>query len=445
MLNMFLFNILIVGWANASYAELSCIPKNKISVPPEILNYYFSSEQEVRIFPVGNTKCKLEASSVNIINGETGLSVGIFQISQIINTPFNEAALFSKKVNPSILKAIKPFGKSINPIKFMYSLSLFNNNPMNFNKDMFFAIGKITKTDRPNIDWSPYQDKDKHWAAKVINYKELIQFFADVSVEYVHTGDLQTYYIPIVNNQSNYASSNNTFKNPIEDFTLNVKIGAPLKNNPVIVVSNTAFNTQGYNTVTNLYFEGYRKIFWFKDATLEWRDRLSINKDNIYPENFETLTNQDLANLIQKRSLPYILDLSEEPVYQQVHFKKAIREYPVYFNPEDLSAHLKKTYTPERFQRFLKSKFSLVGSHMILDTKKSLPPNSPVIIIINNHYINNYIARSIFIQLKNEGHKPKILETSTGEFLSYLLSNNLGIKDMIVEQQDLHYRMPKVL
>lgn len=405
-------------------AEASCDSIQKLEFPKEVLSFYFSAPNRPRIIPIANNKCEIKDRSIRLLDDKKE-EYAEFKISKIITTKFNDVVKGRKDFAPELKAFNRSLGKGVSPYKFFNLLYMFNNGEgLNFRRDITFAYGGVSFVKRKQGDFDSYDKKDGHWAAKSIDYKAAIDFLSKgQAVDFVHIKNDDNYHMPIINNLTAHMSFNNIYKTKYTDIVSDSQLVFDKKKKEVVVFSKALQYHQGYNTITNLYLAGYRKIYWFHKSFMEWQAKYDYMKRTFYDGLDYALSNSEAESLLSKNRNVKILDLSSIAVYNQVHFKRAKIGQIVFYDTEVVESYIKNS----------KNK-SIHGTYNILNASELFPNRSTILIVTFNHYLNEYKAKEIYRRLVGLGHKVFILKTSTGEFLDYLRSRKSVLAKDIIEK-----------
>ena len=306
---------------------------------------------------------------------------------------------------------------------------------LNFSRDIVFLIGQTQPAPSDSLEFSPYRTENVHWAARSIDYITAVNFLSEYpNVDFVHlkSGPNEPYHLPVLNDLSRFVSLNNSYKNGFLDMvgSSHLNMGVTEKEKPVVVFSKTIEQHRAYNTITDLYLSGYRKIYWFQNAFMQWQNKYNYLDKKFYDERHNLVDHEKASYLLQTQKDLKILDVSEAQFYNQVHFKDALLGQIVYYNTEDLKPYIKNSKSPKG------QRLSTRGTYDIINADKLFPNPSKILIVTFDHYRTEYKVREMSRRLRKKGHQVFILETNTGLFLDHLRKKKSPLQKNIIEYKD---------
>jgi len=415
-----------------SNAQASCLNNKKLSFPPEVLKFYFSSPGELRVLPISQKDCSFSKNTLDIFNTENK-KVGTFRITRKLRSKFNDIVKFRKQLSTELKSVYKSLGfyKSANPYKFLNFLFILNSEKsLDFSQEITFVAGKMIEVKKNLVSFSHYRTDEDHWAAKSIGYKEVINFLGEGSkVDFVHINNNDPYNMPVLSNLTSQISFNNVFKNKYLEMVALSDLNLQIKEKPVVVFSKVLQYHQGYNSITNLYLAGYRKIYWYHKSFMKWQAKYKYMEREFYVGWQQVLTNPQAESLFSRNKEIEILDLSGADVFNQIRFKKAKVGQIVFYDTEAIEPYLGgKSSTGD-------NRRAANGTYNIVNAEELFPKPSTILIVTFNHYLNEYKTKEIYKRLEKLGHKVFILKTSTGVFLDYLRQKESPLVDSIYEEK----------
>ncbi len=425
--NYVIFLLTMTFFVFANKAE-ACTVLSDLKWPDELINFYFSQNGS-KIIPLPSSICAI-TKDFKVLNLE-GKEFGVLKFKMSKFYYYNDITIKSNEPN----NLIRTFHETVKKITNPYLLTdfifgIYNSKLLNEkDKKIQFIVGELINSKVKTL-WNPNLFPKNHWNAKVIDYKQLIQFYAKSNVEFYTFSDQDGYFFPKAIIANDILPKDTKFN--LLDLLFDTNLKTPLNNNDIVVFSTYKNTFKGYNLISKLYTKNAKNVYWFKDADKKWVN----NKEKTMAEVFKRTkiaSQEQLLTSLKSNDKFKIIDVSDPDAFETIHFKNSIPLYPEKLSVEGFKQYYLRTYTQESYNRLVKEN-KVTGNYMLTGLDKISKDDK--LYLVGHHMLDPNKSINVYKTLVRFGFSNVLLvPESISDLILTLNKSNIDPDKYIFQKQ----------